>query len=135
MFKNWVLCLFVAISCMTLSIEGAGAMFEFQIEPFPEKYVFALTDDAYIQQARDILSGKEVKNTHVLGEVVRIQPQDSASRFNPEYDFFLLPNTIDFFDSANTGIRDNFKCDVSIKDIQNCQNNCTYFDFGSKFCL
>jgi len=41
-----------------------AAYFEFDYPPAPETFVFQLTDPVRIQEARDILSGKEKEKVH-----------------------------------------------------------------------
>ncbi|WNG60367.1 calmodulin [Archangium gephyra] len=59
------------------------------------EFIIALTDEAKIQMARDILSGKEKNRIHVHGRIIkRRQP------YNPRFNFYLDPVTIDFFEVA-----------------------------------
>lgn len=60
-----------------------------------QEFIFELTDDAKIAEARDILSGKETNRVHVMGRL-RKQPQP----YNPEFSFHLDPPTINFFEVA-----------------------------------
>jgi hypothetical protein len=47
-----------------------AAYFLFDYPPAPETFVFKLTDPKKIQEARDILSGKQKGKTHVTGIIV-----------------------------------------------------------------
>lgn len=80
------------------------AYFEFDYPPAPDKFVFQLTDPAKIQEARDILSGKQTDRTHVMGKIVK-----RPVPYNPGWDFHLDPASIHFFEVAievcDAGIR------------------------------
>ncbi|KFE62618.1 hypothetical protein [Hyalangium minutum] len=60
-----------------------------------QEFIFALTDPARIQQARDILSGKETMAVHVMGRIVKRQ-----APYNPRWSYHLDPATIAFFPMA-----------------------------------
>jgi hypothetical protein len=68
--------------------------FSFMQRP-DQEFIFELTDPAKIQQALDILSGKEKMSVHVLGKIVR-----SKKPYNSKWDFHLDPATISFFAMA-----------------------------------
>ena len=57
-----------------------------------QEFIFELTDPAKIQQALDILSGKEKNQVHVMGRIVR-----SKKPYNPNWDYHLDPASIAFF--------------------------------------
>ncbi|MFD6991235.1 calmodulin-binding protein [Streptomyces sp. NPDC059943] len=57
--------------------------------------VFQLTDAAKIQEARDILSGKEKERVHVMGRL-----DHRAAPYNPRWSYHLRPESISFFDQA-----------------------------------
>jgi hypothetical protein len=60
-----------------------------------QEFIIQLNQDAQIQKARDILSGKEKSEIHVHGRIVkRTQP------YNPRFNFYLDPDTISFFEVA-----------------------------------
>ncbi|KAM9983398.1 hypothetical protein ACTFIY_000105 [Dictyostelium cf. discoideum] len=58
-------------------------------------FIFKLTDDKKIQKARDILSGKESSQVHVIGRIKK-----KNENYNPRYSFSLDPDTVSFFDQA-----------------------------------
>ncbi|KAM9961232.1 hypothetical protein ACTFIR_004069 [Dictyostelium discoideum] len=58
-------------------------------------FIFKLTDSKKIQKARDILSGKEKNEVHVIGRIIK-----SNQSYNPKYSFSLDPNTVSFFEMA-----------------------------------
>ncbi|MFJ7147543.1 hypothetical protein ACIQVT_04965 [Streptomyces sp. NPDC100445] len=73
----------------------AEAYFAFVYPPAPEEFVFKLTDDARIGEARRILRGEQTDKTHVMG---RIRKQ--AAPYNPGWSYHLDPDTIQFFTMA-----------------------------------
>jgi hypothetical protein len=60
-----------------------------------DTFVLKLTDPKKIREARDILSGKEKKKTHVYGLVAK-KPED----YNKPWHFHLVPDSITFFEMA-----------------------------------
>ncbi|MFY0563521.1 calmodulin [Archangium lansingense] len=60
-----------------------------------QEFIIELTDDATIQKARDILSGKEKNEVHVHGRIIKRQQP-----YNPRFSFHLDPTTIRFFSMA-----------------------------------
>ncbi|WP_395295700.1 hemopexin repeat-containing protein [Kitasatospora hibisci] len=82
----------------------AEAYFAFKYPPTPDEFIFKLTDDAKIEEARRILRGEEKSRTHVMG---RIRKQ--AASYNPGWSYHLDPDTIDFFEMAIE------VCDASIR--------------------
>jgi hypothetical protein len=72
------------------------AFFAFEQPSSPGiEFTIRLDDDDKIQHARNILSGKETERTHVHGRLIkRKQP------YNPKFNFYLDPSTIDFFQMA-----------------------------------
>lgn len=110
MFKSLVLCLLVA---MVLSIDGA--LFEFQYDNDPERFVFELTDEAKIQEARNILAGKELKEIHAMGQLA-----GTPAPYNPGYPFILEPATIQFVEFGYP------MCEGSIRTVSDCiMNSCS----------
>lgn len=59
------------------------------------EFIFEVTDQARIDQARRIVSGEERDEVHVLGRIVKRQQP-----YNPQWSFHLDPNTISFFQMA-----------------------------------
>jgi len=57
-----------------------------------QEFVFQLTDPDKIQQALDILSGNETEKVHVIGKIVK-----RKAPYNPQWDYFLNPDSISFF--------------------------------------
>lgn len=72
-----------------------AAYFDITTYPGETPFVIKLTDPAKIQKARDILAGTETDAIHVIGRIVKRQAD-----YNPNYDFYLDPDTISFFDAA-----------------------------------
>jgi hypothetical protein len=70
------------------------AYFQFDYPPYPDTFIFKLTDPAKIQEARDILSGQP-PNHHVMGTIMKA-PAD----YNPPWSYQLDPASITFFSSA-----------------------------------
>ncbi|MFF0460745.1 BP74-related protein [Streptomyces mexicanus] len=70
------------------------AYFEFR-DITGSKAVFELTDEAKIQQARDILSGKERNEIHVVGRIVK-----RTASYNPRWSYHLDPSSVRFFEVA-----------------------------------
>nr|WP_244923979.1 calmodulin [Enhygromyxa salina] len=60
-----------------------------------QEFIFQLTDPKKIQEARDILAGKERERVHVMGRV-----QKSKAPYNPAWSYHLDPATISFFSMA-----------------------------------
>lgn len=59
------------------------------------EFIFELTDENRIAEARKIISGEETGRIHVHGRIIkRRQP------YNPRFNYYLDPQTIDFFDQA-----------------------------------
>jgi hypothetical protein len=59
------------------------------------EFIFELTDENRIAEARKIISGEETNRIHVHGRIIkRRQP------YNPRFNYYLDPQTIDFFDQA-----------------------------------
>ncbi|WP_437947411.1 hypothetical protein WME98_42625 [Sorangium sp. So ce296] len=57
-----------------------------------KEFIFEITDQAKIDEARKILSGEEPSKVHVMGRIVKA-PKD----YNPNWSFHLDPTTITFF--------------------------------------
>jgi hypothetical protein len=60
-----------------------------------QTFTIKLTDPNKIQKARDILSGKETNEIHVMGRIKK-----SQASYNPSWDYELDPSTIGFFSMA-----------------------------------
>jgi hypothetical protein len=75
------------------SIEPHAAYFLFDSPPAPHTFVFKLTDPEKIQQAKDILNGKEKNQIHVTGIIVKTQ-----APYNPDWSFHYDPESIEFFE-------------------------------------
>ncbi|KFA90696.1 hypothetical protein [Archangium violaceum] len=69
-------------------------LFSFMQRP-DQEFIFELTDPAKIQEAQDILSGKETMKVHVMGRIVK-----SRKDYNPHWEYHLDPATINFFSVA-----------------------------------
>ncbi|MGO1078911.1 BP74-related protein [Inquilinus sp. CA228] len=59
------------------------------------EFIIELNDDQKIQHARNILSGEETQSVHVHGRIIK-----RMAPYNPRFNFYLDPNTIDFFQMA-----------------------------------
>ncbi|MFT4183010.1 MAG: hypothetical protein QM636_13955, partial [Rhizobium sp.] len=56
------------------------------------EFIFELTNEERIAQARKIISGEEKNEVHVHGRIIkRRQP------YNPRFNYYLDPQTINFF--------------------------------------
>jgi len=83
------------------------AYFIFDYPPAPDTFVFKLTDQKKIQEARDILSGKQKDKTHVSGIIVK-----SAAPYNPDWSFHYDPQSISFFEMSIE------VCDAAIRYVE-----------------
>lgn len=79
-------------TCKAIELE---AYFKFDYPPRPATFIFKLTDPAKIQEARDILSGRQTGATHVMGNIIT-QPAD----YNPPWSYHLDPDSVSFFEMA-----------------------------------
>ncbi|KAN0037921.1 hypothetical protein ACTA71_000092 [Dictyostelium dimigraforme] len=70
------------------------AYFGFKTVNQPE-FVFKLTDTNKIQKARNIISGNETSEVHVIGRIKK-----SSVYYNPKYNYHFDPETISFFEMA-----------------------------------
>jgi hypothetical protein len=71
------------------------AYFAVQVAPYDPRFVVKIEDEASIQHARDLVSGKDTSRPHVLGRISK-RPAD----YNPGWSFHIDPATIQFFDFA-----------------------------------
>ncbi|KYG05109.1 calmodulin [Sorangium cellulosum] len=73
------------------------ARFAFQTRGYSDEkeFIFEITDQAKIDEARKILSGEEQFKVHVMGRIVK-----SRKDYNPDWSFHLDPTTITFFGLA-----------------------------------
>ena len=85
----------MGFSSPSYAASDTEAYFAFKTYPSEPEFVVKLTDPAKIQEARDILSGKETNQVHLLG---RIKKQPVS--YNPGWDFQYDPNTVSFFTFA-----------------------------------
>jgi hypothetical protein len=92
MFKL-VLLLLATLAASFVAAETA--YFAFQTSPNEKEFVFQLTDDNRIAEARKILNGEEKTSVHVMGRIIK-----RSQSYNPGYDFSLDPATINFFSLA-----------------------------------
>jgi hypothetical protein len=72
----------------------AEAYFAFQTIDGPE-FIFKLTNEQRITEARRILSGEEKDSVHVMGRLRKTQ-----ASYNPKWSYHLDPDTISFFTMA-----------------------------------
>lgn len=72
------------------------AYFAFEQQSSPgHEFIIQLDDDNTIQKARDILAGREQTEIHVHGRIVK-----RMAPYNPKFNFYLEPGTINFFAMA-----------------------------------
>jgi hypothetical protein len=81
--------------------------FVFRCPPEQSTFVFKLTNPQRIQQACDILNGKEKEAVHVTGIIVK-----SPAPYNPGWTFHYEPDSISFFAFATE------VCDATIDYVQ-----------------
>ena len=60
-----------------------------------KEFIFRLTHEQRIAEARRILSGEETMSTHVMGKIRKTKVD-----YNPDWDFHLDPDAITFFTMA-----------------------------------
>ncbi|MBW3000328.1 Kazal-type serine protease inhibitor family protein [Candidatus Woesearchaeota archaeon] len=77
------------------------------IDAWEDTLIIKLIDPIRIQEARDILAGRETEKTHVMGTVVK-QPAD----YNPGWSYHLSPFSIQFFATAIE------VCDGAFRDVE-----------------
>ena len=105
------------------------AFFKFDYPLRPETFIFKLTDPEKIQEARDILSGRQTDATHVMG-IIRKEPAD----YNQPWNYHLNPSTIEFFENSIE------VCDAGIQYVEDHLNevcgellpNCRWCPWGSR---
>src|SRR5690348_9783958 len=73
----------------------AEAYFAFQCLPASQEFVFKLTEDAKIEEARKILRGEQKDKIHVIGRLVK-----RPASYNPGWSYHMDPATISFFEMA-----------------------------------
>ena len=86
---------------------SAKAFFMFDYPPSKETFIFKLTDPVRIQEARDILNGKQKDKTQVTGLIVR-----KHVSYNPPWNYYLKPGSISF-SGASIEV-----CDASISYVE-----------------
>ncbi|EGC29615.1 hypothetical protein DICPUDRAFT_42628 [Dictyostelium purpureum] len=90
-----LLTLLVILLTFSAFVSAEEAYFAFKTHGSKHDFVFKLTDLNKIEMARDILSGKETENTHVMGRI-KLKGKD----YNPHYSFHLDPDQTSFFKFA-----------------------------------
>ncbi|CAO3647786.1 unnamed protein product [Mucor fragilis] len=121
MFKLTLL----SVAALAASIVSAETAY-FALQTYEEsaEFVFQLTDDAKIAQARRILSGEETSVIHVIGRI-----RKTTANYNPRWSFQLDPQSIDFFDHAIE------VCDASVSYAEDhLDEACGAFLPGCIFC-
>ncbi len=104
------------------------AYFQFDYPPYPETFIFKLTDLAKIEEARAIVSGQK-SNRHVMGSVVQ-----RPVGYNLPWSYHLDPASITFFDFALE------VCDATIRYVEDHLDEacgaflpgCTWCPWGSR---
>lgn len=100
-----------------------AAYFKFDYPPYPETFVFELTDPDKIQMARQMLAG-ESPDRHVMGTIVK-----QAAAYNQPWSFYLAPETITFFEFAIEA------CDAPIRYVEDhLDEACGAFLPGCQWC-
>src|SRR5687767_1721533 len=92
---------------MTKKTDADESYFRFGCPPYADTFVFKLTDPERIQEARDILSGKEKGKMHVGGIVVT-----KPAPYNSPWHYHLEPESISFFEFSIE------VCDASIAYVE-----------------
>ena len=101
-----------------------SAYFAFQTRPGEDEFVFKLTDDNKIAEARNILNGKQANEVHVMGRILK-----KSEPYNPLYTFNFNPDTIQFFSIAIE------ICDASLMYVEDhLDEACGAFLPGCFFC-
>lgn len=77
------------------SAADSEAYFEFQTLPDQQPFTIKLTEPDKIQKARNILSGDERNEIHVLGRI-----RKTKAPYNSNWNYYLEPSTINFFTIA-----------------------------------
>ncbi|WP_329577172.1 calmodulin-binding protein [Kitasatospora sp. NBC_01250] len=89
-----MLALAVAQPAQAAQASAAPAYFEFT-DSTQQTFVFKLTDQGKIQQARNILAGTETERTQVIGKVVK-----TPAPYNKPWKYQLDPDSVSFFGMA-----------------------------------
>lgn len=108
--------------------ESEAAYFQFEYPPYPETFIFELTDPEKIEQARQMLSG-QTRSQHIKGSIIK-----APAAYNSPWSYHLEPSSIEFFDFAIE------VCDASILGVENnlelvCGSflpDCTWCPWGSR---
>ena len=79
-------------TCIVVSDE---AYFRFDYPPRPATFVIKLIDPEKIQEARDILAGRQTDATHIIGIIVK-----ESADYNAPWSYHLDSSTIGFFEVA-----------------------------------
>ncbi|KAK4511564.1 Rab geranylgeranyltransferase [Mucor velutinosus] len=105
-------------------VSAETAYFAFKTVERSKEFVFQLTDDAKIAQARRILSGAETQSVHVSGRIIK-----TPATYNPYWQFILDPETISFFDHSIE------ICDANVNYVgEHLDEACGAFLPGCIFC-
>ena len=96
----------------------------FQFRYGGDTFIFELTDQAKIQQARDILAGNQTETKHIMGKIIK-----SPASYNAPWSFQLDSRTVQFFELAPE------VCDAGIGDVEgNLAEVCGSFLPGCTWC-
>ncbi|AUX42418.1 calmodulin [Sorangium cellulosum] len=94
------------------------------IDHMRKEFIFEITDQAKIDKARNILSGNEPHEVHVMGRIVK-----RPVSYNPGWSFHLDPATISFFAVAIE------VCDASVSYVEDhLDEACGAFLPGCHWC-
>jgi hypothetical protein len=95
----WMVACFLPGCCMkqraALGRNQETAYFGFTDDSAKELFVMKLTNSIRINEARDILSGKQTRNTHPMGLVVM-----NKADYNPHWSYHLEPDSIAFVENT-----------------------------------
>lgn len=87
-----------------MKTKSTRAYFMFGCPPDKETFVFELNEPTRIQEARDILNGKEKHRTHVSGLVVKM-----PASYNPPWSYHLESSSISLLQCGDGSLRRQHK--------------------------
>ncbi|EAL72748.1 hypothetical protein DDB_G0270796 [Dictyostelium discoideum AX4] len=79
----------------SLLVQSETAYFGLKTHGYQNEFIFKLTDSGKIKKARDILSGEETDEVHVMGRIKKTNED-----YNPHFSFIIDPDTVTFFEMA-----------------------------------
>ncbi|EGC31530.1 hypothetical protein DICPUDRAFT_39778, partial [Dictyostelium purpureum] len=119
-----LLAFLVILLTFSAFVSAEEAYFAFKTHQSDHDFVFKLTDPKKIKMARDILSGEEKNEVHVLGRIKK-----TGKDYNPHYSFHLDPDQTSFFQMAIE------VCDANLQYVEDhLDEACGAFLPGCIFC-